>query len=98
LFLGHPGVIDDLQQQIAQLVVQPGHVALFDGVGHLAGLLDGVGGNRAEILNAVPRTAIRRAKADHDFQQPLDPGLPVEDQRIRVLAGQGGHGFTPLVS
>ena len=55
--LGHARVIDDLQQQIAELVLQVGEVAARDRVGDLVGLLDGVGRDRREGLLEVPGAA-----------------------------------------
>ena len=50
LFLRHPCVVDDLQQQISQFVLKIGKAASRDRVGDLVGFLNGVGGNTAEIL------------------------------------------------
>ena len=70
LLLGHARVIDDLQQQVAQLLLECAHVALLDGVGDLVGFLDGVGGNGPEILLQIPRTArARRAQRRHHGQK-----------------------------
>ena len=55
--LGHAGVVDDLEQQVAELVPERRHVARGDGVGDLVGLLDRVGGDRVEVLLEVPGTA-----------------------------------------
>ncbi len=57
LFLGHAGVVDDLQQQVAKLVLEVGEVAARDGVGHLIGFLERIGRDGAEGLFEVPRTA-----------------------------------------
>ena len=62
-FLGHAGVIDHLEQQVAQLVRQGGEVAPGDGVGDLVGLLDRVGRDRVEVLLLVPRAAGRPGRA-----------------------------------
>jgi hypothetical protein len=42
VFLGHAGVIDDLQQEIAELVLQRVKIAASDGIGDLVGFLDSV--------------------------------------------------------
>ena len=52
-----PGVEDDLEQQVAELVLQVGEVAAGDGVGHLVGFLQRVGRDRREGLLQVPGTA-----------------------------------------
>ena len=54
LLLGHARMIDDLQQQIAQLVLERPLVILLDGIRHLVGLLDGIGRDRLEGLREVP--------------------------------------------
>ena len=55
--LGHARVIDDLQQEIAELVLEVGEIAARDRVGDLVGLLDRVGRDRRERLLEVPRAA-----------------------------------------
>ena len=57
LFLGHAGMEDDLQQQVAKLVLQVVEVPAADRVGHLEGFLDRVGRDGREVLFEVPRTA-----------------------------------------
>jgi len=57
LLLCHARVIDDLQQEIAELVLKPIEIAARDRVGHLIAFLDGVGRNRREGLIAIPRAA-----------------------------------------
>ena len=54
LLLGHAGVEDDLQQQIAEFVLQVVEIAARDGVGHLVGFLERVGRDRREVLLEVP--------------------------------------------
>ena len=54
---------DDLKEEIAEFVLQRGHVAALDRVGHLIGLLDRVGGDRREILLAIPRAAVLAGRA-----------------------------------
>ena len=61
--LGHAGVVDDLEEEVAELVAERGHVAAGDGVGDLVGLLDGVGRDRGEILLDVPGAAAPRDRA-----------------------------------
>ncbi len=73
LLLGHAGVEHDLQQQVAQFVLQVVEVAAADRVGHLVGFLDGVGRDGREILLEVPRAAAAgRAQRRHDLDQPGD--------------------------
>ena len=52
---GHPRVIDDLQQQVAELVAQIVQVAARDGVGDLVGFLDRVGSDGLESPARRPR-------------------------------------------
>ena len=68
--LGHAGVVDHLEQQIAQLVRQGGEIPAQDGVGHFVGLLDRVGRDRGEILRHVPLAAPDGvAQGSHDVEQ-----------------------------
>jgi hypothetical protein len=68
--LGHARVIDDLQQQIAQLLLERPHVLALDRVRHLVGFLDGVGSNRPEGLLEVPGTAAAGCpQRRHDGQE-----------------------------
>ena len=70
VFLGHPGVVDDLQKQIAKLVAQLIEIGPRDGVGHLVSFLDGVGSDGLKCLLHVPRTpGLGRAQSGHDFEQ-----------------------------
>ena len=55
--LGDAGVIDDLELEIAELVLQRRHVAAADRVGDLIGFLDRVGRDRLEGLDLVPFAA-----------------------------------------
>jgi hypothetical protein len=41
--LGHAGVENHLQQEIAEFVAQVGEVLALNGVGHLVGFLDRIG-------------------------------------------------------
>ena len=53
-FLGHARVKHDLEQQIAEFVLEIGHVAALDRVGDLIGFLDRVRRDRRESLRAYP--------------------------------------------
>jgi hypothetical protein len=67
---GHPGMEDHLKQQIAQFVPKTGLVVPFDRINDLAGFLQRVGGNTAEVLLPVPGAAlIRVPQASHDIEQ-----------------------------
>ena len=55
--LGHPGVEHDLEQQVAELVLEVEKIAARDRVGDLIGFLDRVGRDGREILLEVPRAA-----------------------------------------
>ena len=54
LFLGHAGVKDDLEQQIAQLFFEIGKIAARDGVGDLVGFFQRIGRDGREILLPDP--------------------------------------------
>ena len=70
LLLRHAGVEDDLQQQIAELVLQVGEIVARDGVGDLVGFLERIGRDGPEILLQVPRAAAAgRAQRRHDLDQ-----------------------------
>ena len=62
-FLSHLRVIDNLQQQVAELVAQIVHIAARDGVGDLIGLLDRVGRDAGKVLLDVPRASRRWGRA-----------------------------------
>ena len=82
VLLGHAGMKDDLQQQIAQLFAKPRHIAGFDRVGDFVGFLDRVGRDRGKGLLDIPSASgFRVAKLRHDIEQ----------------AGQlGGHGAVSI--
>jgi len=73
LFLGHAGVENRLEQQVAQFGLQFVHVAPLDGVGDFIGLLDRIGGDGGEGLLHVPwASADRGAQLRHDADQAVD--------------------------
>ena len=55
LLLGHPGMEDHLEQQIAEFVPQIGQIAALDGVHDLIGFLERVGRDRRESPARDPR-------------------------------------------
>jgi len=68
-FLGHPGMKDDLEQQVAELVLQRRLVPARNRIGDLVGFFDRVGCNRREILHAIPGTAaLGIAQLSHDCE------------------------------
>ena len=70
VLLGHAGVVDHLQQEIAELLAQIVEIAARDGVGDLIGFLDGVGRNGREILLEIPGAAAAgRSQRRHDLDQ-----------------------------
>ena len=98
LLLGHAGVEDHLQQQVAQLLPQIGKIAPLDRVGDFIGFLDGVGRDRAEILRQIPRAArAGRPERGHDLDQAGDVAgglhgariaLPPRDRQPRAGGGR----------
>ena len=69
----HLRVEDDLQEEIAQLVLQVIEIAALDRVGNLVGFLDRVRSDRGEILREVPRAAnLGRPEPRHDRDQVAD--------------------------
>ena len=74
-FARHLRVEHDLEQKVAELVLELVHVFLLDRIRHLVSFLDGVGGYGLEALFAVPRAAVHRiAQPDHDVEQVLESG------------------------
>ena len=64
---------DDLQQEIAEFVLERGEVAAVDRIGHFIGFLDRVRRDAGEILFEVPRAAaFAVAQAGHDGEQCVD--------------------------
>ena len=71
--LRHARVEHDLEEQVAQLVLQLRPVPIFDCAGDFVSLFNGVGRDARKILLAVPRTTILRvAQAAHDVEQGGD--------------------------
>ncbi len=69
----HLGVIDGLEEEIAELVLEIVRVAAGDGVGDLIGFLDRVGRDGREVLHDVPGAAgFLVAQRGHDLEQPGD--------------------------
>ena len=83
--LGHPRMVDDLQQKVAEFLAQVIGIAARYGIGHLVGFLDCVGSDGREILLDIPRTAgLRLAQRRHDL-----------DQAGNVAGGFHGGGRAP---
>jgi hypothetical protein len=73
LFLRHPRVEHDLQQEVAEFVAEIAEIAARDRIADLIGLLDGVGRDARKVLFEVPRTAAAGgAQLRHDVEQGLD--------------------------
>ncbi len=71
LRLAQAGVVDDLEQQVAELVRKGRPVAAGDGVGDLIGFLYRVGRDGVEGLRLIPGAAGGWvAEGGHDVQQP----------------------------
>ena len=70
LLLGHAGMERDLEQEVAELVLEVGEIAARDGVGHLVGFLERIGRDGPEGLLEVPGAAAAgRAQRRHDLDQ-----------------------------
>jgi len=68
--IGHARMEHDLQQQVAEFVLEVVEIATADRVRDLVGFLDGVGRDGREILLEVPRAAAAgRAQRRHDGDQ-----------------------------
>ena len=74
--LRHPGVIDHLEQQIAEFIGQRQKIPPRDGIRNLIGFLDRVGGDGGKILHPIPRAADGRVpQGRHDVQQAAQFGF-----------------------
>ena len=74
-FFCEPRVKDDLEQQVAQLVLEGVEVVLRDGVGDLVGFLDGVRRDGRKILFAIPgAAAVGIAQPVHDGEEFFEGG------------------------
>src|SRR5439155_2689263 len=82
---GDPGVEDDLEQDVAQLLAHRGGVVVHDRVVGLVRLFQQVPAQRGVGLLGVPRTAAGRA-------QPVHDGDDVEQPGAGRLRGAGHHG------
>ena len=86
----HARVIDDLQQEIAELVLELREIAALDRIRDLVGFLDRVGRDRAEVLLEVPRAAgARRAQRGHDLDQAGDVFCWFHAPQPRRSGGRG---------
>src|SRR3569623_3427721 len=72
-FLGHTRVEYDLEQQVAEFVLEVGHVAALPRVGDFIGFLYRIRRDRLKGLDGVPFAAAHRiAQPRHDGDEPLD--------------------------
>ena len=70
---GHLRVIDDLQEQVAELVLQAVEILTRNRVSNLVSFLDGVGHDGREALLQVPRTSgLGVAQARHNREKVVD--------------------------
>ena len=73
---GHLGVVDDLEEEVAEFIGEGGEIASGDGVGDFVGFLDGVGGDGVEGLLNVPRAAGGGgAEGGHDVEEAAQFGF-----------------------
>jgi hypothetical protein len=73
LLLCHPGVENDLQQEVAELILQPDEIITDDRVRDFVGFLDCVRSDGAKTLLQVPRAAAAwRPQRRHDLNQAGD--------------------------
>ena len=74
-FFGHPGMEDDLEEEVPQFVPQVFKVPALDGVGDLVGLFHGVGRYGLEGLLQVPGAAsFPVPELRHDGEELADRG------------------------
>ena len=75
-FFRHAGVEYDLEQQVAELVFQIGHVSPRNGIRDFVGFFNGVRRNAGKVLCQIPFAAIHGiAQPCHDRQEPVERGL-----------------------
>ncbi len=87
----------DLKQQIAQLILQGGPIAILDRAGNLICFLDRVRRDGREALLAVPGApGPRIAQPPHDLKQVVNLGIG----HFYALAGPGlvSQGCSPLIA
>jgi len=103
LFLGHPGVEDDLKQKIAELVSQRRQIAARNRVRHLIGLLDRVRRDSRKTLLPIPRTAaLRVSETSHYREQTIEGPVHACHSSLRSGAtflrrlGRVGHLRMPV--
>src|SRR3569623_450873 len=90
-FLGLTRVEYDLEQQVAEFVLEVGHVAALARVGDFLGILDRIRRNRLKNQDGVPfATAHRIAQPCFDRDEPLDIdrgayGAPAQRASPRVI-------------
>ena len=56
-FFGHTGMKDDLQEEVAEFVLQVHQVVAGDRIGNLIGFLDRIRCNGGKVLFDIPRAA-----------------------------------------
>ena len=84
-FFGHPGVKDDLEQEVAEFFAQVLRRCALDCVGHLVGLFDRERRDRGECLLDIPRTTGDGvAKRRHDFDQAANIVRGLHGREITV--------------
>jgi hypothetical protein len=64
---------DDLQQKIAELLLEIGEIAAGNGVGNFISFFQRIRSNRRKILRQIPGAAgTRSPQRCHDFEEPND--------------------------
>lgn len=81
---GELGVEDNLEEKITEFFREFGVIPRLNGVQEFVNLLHGVPSKGSMVLVAVPRTALRRSKGGHDFDQLSNGG--------EAPGGRGYHG------
>jgi len=92
--VGHPGMVDGLEEQVAKFALQLAPGLPVDGIGHLMRFLKRVGGDGGEGLPDVPGAAGPGvAQGGHDGEKPVDAGRGQVGVSVMVRRGKGhcGH-------
>ncbi|MNQ98607.1 hypothetical protein D3C85_1143070 [compost metagenome] len=89
LLLAQLCVEHHLEQQIAEFALQSFPIPGFDGIGHLVGLLQGVGHYGLEILLEIPgATPLRITQLSHDLEQ-LGQVVTLGHERVASIRAKG---------
>ncbi len=86
LLLGHASVIDDLEQEVAQFLLEVGKIVARYGIGDFIGFFQCVWRDGRKILRQIPWTScFRCAQRRHDFEETADVAGRSHDNRSCLM-------------